>query len=127
MNTSSSLATLFCFLSFSPARLANSLTASISGSSSVTGCPKDRVHAICCLELPYKFSSLAFAFYMATIIAFMMCLLLTAINTGVDTRFIQRVLSTYVIAMPVAFACVTLVRPLVLYLVSKTVATKTGD
>jgi len=78
-------------------------------------------------KLPYKFSSLAFAFYMATIIAFMMCLLLTAINTGVDTQFIQRVLSTYVIAMPVAFACVVLVRPLVLYLVSKTVATKTGD
>ncbi len=78
-------------------------------------------------KLPYKFSSLAFAFYMATIIAFMMCLLLTAINTGVDTRFIQRVLSTYVIAMPVAFACVVLVRPLVLYLVSKTVATNAGD
>ncbi len=78
-------------------------------------------------KLPYKFSSLAFAFYMATIIAFMMCLLLTAINTGIDARFIQRVLGTYVIAMPVAFACVILVRPLVLYLVSKTVATKTGD
>lgn len=78
-------------------------------------------------KLPYKFSSLAFAFYMATIIAFMMCLLLTAINTGVDTQFIQRVLSTYVIAMPVAFACVVLVRPLVLYLVSKTVATNAGD
>ena len=77
-------------------------------------------------KLPYKFSSLAFAFYMATIIAFMMCLLLTAINTGVDTQFIQRVLSTYVIAMPVAFACVVLVRPLVLYLVSKTVATNAG-
>ena len=78
-------------------------------------------------KLPYKFSSLAFAFYMATISAFMMCLLLTAINTGVDTQFIQRVLSTYVIAMPVAFACVVLVRPLVLYLVSKTVATNAGD
>lgn len=78
-------------------------------------------------KLPYKFSSLAFAFYMATIIAFMMCLLLTAINTGVDTQFIQRVLSTYVIAMPVAFACVVLVHPLVLYLVSKTVATNAGD
>ena len=78
-------------------------------------------------KLPYKFSSLAFAFYMATIIAFVMCLLLTAINTGVDTQFIQRVLSTYVIAMPVAFACVVLVRPLVLYLVSKTVATNAGD
>jgi len=78
-------------------------------------------------KLPCKFSSLAFAFYMATIIAFMMCLLLTAINTGVDTQFIQRVLSTYVIAMPVAFACVVLVRPLVLYLVSKTVATNAGD
>lgn len=64
---------------------------------------------------------------MATIIAFMMCLLLTAINTGVNANYLHRVLQTYVIAMPVAFASVILVRPLVLYLVSKTVATKTSD
>lgn len=64
---------------------------------------------------------MAFAFYMATIIAFMMCLLLTAINTGFDANYLHRVLHTYVIAMPVAFASVILVRPLVLYLVAKTV------
>ncbi|MGD9730254.1 MAG: DUF2798 domain-containing protein [Hydrogenophaga sp.] len=72
-------------------------------------------------KLPNKCSSLAFAFYMATIIAFMMCVLLTAINTGVDGHFLRRVLGTYVVAMPVAFACVVLVRPLVLFLVAMTV------
>lgn len=72
-------------------------------------------------KLPNKFSAMAFAFYMATIIAFMMCLLLTAINTGFDANYLHRVLHTYVIAMPVAFASVMLVRPLVMYLVAKTV------
>lgn len=72
-------------------------------------------------KLPNKCSSLAFAFYMATIIAFMMCVLLTAINTGVDGHFLRRVLGTYVVAMPVAFTCVVFVRPLVLFLVAMTV------
>lgn len=72
-------------------------------------------------KLPNRYSTTAFAFYMATIIAFMMCLLLTAINTGLDAYYLQRVLHTYVIAMPVAFVCVIMVRPLVMYLVAKTV------
>lgn len=72
-------------------------------------------------KLPNKYSAMAFAFYMATIIAFMMCLLLTAINTGFDANYLRRVLHTYMIAMPVAFASVILVRPVVMYLVSKTV------
>lgn len=72
-------------------------------------------------KLPNKYSAIAFAFYMATIIAFMMCLLLTAINTGFDANYLRRVLHTYMIAMPVAFGSVILVRPLVMYLVSKTV------
>ena len=64
---------------------------------------------------------MAFAFYMAVIIAFMMCLVLTAINTGVEGHFFARVLNAYVIAMPVAFTCVVFVRPLVLRLVAMTV------
>lgn len=75
------------------------------------------------LKLPGRFSALAFAFYMATIIAFMMCLLLTAINTGVDGQFFARVLKAYAIAMPVAFLCVVFVRPVAMFLVSKTVQT----
>ncbi|UCU94959.1 DUF2798 domain-containing protein [Hydrogenophaga taeniospiralis] len=78
------------------------------------------------LKLPNKFSALAFAFYMAAIIAFMMCLVLTAINTGVDGHFLSRVLSAYVVAMPVAFTCVVLVRPLVLRLVAMTVDAAPG-
>ena len=44
-------AKLPCFLSFSAARDANSLTASSNGSSVVTGRPKDRVTAICFLSV----------------------------------------------------------------------------
>jgi hypothetical protein len=58
---------------------------------------------------------------MATIIAFLMCLVLTAINTGVNGRFLLRALNAYVVAMPVAFVCVVFVRPLVLRLVAMTV------
>ena len=64
---------------------------------------------------------MAFAFYMATIIAFLMCLVLTAINTGIDAHFLLRALKAYVVAMPVAFVCVVFVRPLVLRLVAMTV------
>ena len=78
------------------------------------------------LKLPNKFSALAFAFYMATIIAFMMCLVLTAKNTGVDGHFLARVLEAYVVAMPVAFICVVFVRPLVLRLVAMTVDAAPG-
>lgn len=73
------------------------------------------------LKLPNRYGSLAFAFYMATIIAFLMCLVLTAINTGIDGRFLLRALNAYVVAMPVAFVCVVFVRPLVLRLVAMTV------
>ena len=72
-------------------------------------------------KLPNRFSSLVFALYMAIIIAFMMCLVLTAINTGIDAHFMERVLKTYVVAMPVAFTCVVFFRPLVLRLVAMSV------
>lgn len=78
------------------------------------------------LKLPNRFSSLAFAFYMATIIAFMMSVVLTAINTGIDGHFLARVLKAYVVAMPVAFTCVVFVRPLVLRLVAMTVEPAVG-
>ena len=72
-------------------------------------------------KLPYRFGSLVFAFYMATIIAFMMCLVLTAINTVIDDHFMAKVLKAYVVAMPVAFTCVVFVRPLVQRLVAMSV------
>ncbi|WP_432668089.1 DUF2798 domain-containing protein [Pseudomonas umsongensis] len=72
-----------------------------------------------------KFSSRAtpyvFALYMATIMAFLMSLVITAANTGIDKDFLSNALSAYQLAMPTAFLCILVVRPIVLKLVSLTV------
>lgn len=73
------------------------------------------------MKLPHKFSSIAFAVYMAGIIAFVMSAVLTAINTGMAAGFLSRVLHAYAVAFPVAFTCVVIFRPLVVFLVKKTV------
>ncbi|MFL9583890.1 DUF2798 domain-containing protein [Stenotrophomonas sp. AB1(2024)] len=62
-----------------------------------------------------------FAFFMASIMAMLMCLVITAANAGVNADFPVRVLSAYQLAMPTAFCCVLLVRPLVVRLVALTV------
>lgn len=72
-------------------------------------------------KLPSKYAPMAFAFYMAAIIAFMMCVFLTALNTGMDGTFISRVLKAYTVAMPFAFVMVLLFRPLVFKLTKLTV------
>ena len=68
-------------------------------------------------RLPPKAMPLVFAFWMAAIMALLMCTVITVANTGVDAGLPARVLRAYVLAMPVAFACVLLVRPLVARLV----------
>ena len=60
---------------------------------------------------------LVLAFWMAAIMALVMCTVITVGNTGTDARLPARVLQAYVVAMPVAFACVLVVRPLVARLV----------
>ena len=42
-----------------------------------------------------------------------MCTVIIASNTGIDGGLPLRILRAYVLAMPVAFVCVLLVRPLV--------------
>ena len=64
-------------------------------------------------RLPSKAMPWVFAFYMAAIMALLMCTVLTASNTGIDGRLPLRILRAYALAMPVAFLCVLLVRPLV--------------
>lgn len=49
--------------------------------------------------------------------ALLMCTVITAANTGFDAGLTGRVLRAYALAMPVAFGCVPLVRPLVARLV----------
>jgi hypothetical protein len=77
------------------------------------------------VKLPYKFSSIAFAFYMAGIIALVMSAVLTALGSGIEDGYIQRVLRSYAVAFPVAFICVVIFRPLIVYLVKKTVHSPT--
>lgn len=74
-------------------------------------------------KLPAKFLPVAFSFYMAAIMAFLMCLLITAMNNGVTEDYLALVWRAYQIAMPSAFICVLAVRPLVLKLVKLTVVT----
>lgn len=62
-----------------------------------------------------------FAFYMSAIMALLMCFVITAANGGIDVDYLHNVLKAYQLAMPVAFFCVLMVRPIVLRLVSLTV------
>ncbi|MDO4223769.1 MAG: DUF2798 domain-containing protein [Acinetobacter sp.] len=68
--------------------------------------------------IPAKYTPIVFSFFMAGIMAFLMSICLVAFNTGLHGNFFERVLHSYIIAMPVAFLCVLLVRPIVMKLVS---------
>lgn len=72
-------------------------------------------------KLPVRATPYAFALYMSAIMAFLMCLVITAANNGTQEDYLSNVLRAYKLAMPVAFVCVLLVRPIVLKLVSWTV------
>lgn len=72
-------------------------------------------------KLHKRYTPFVFAFYMAGIMAFLMCCTIVASNSGFGAGYLQRVLSAYALAMPVAFCCVVMVRPLVLRLVALTV------
>jgi Protein of unknown function (DUF2798) len=74
-------------------------------------------------KLPARAMPVAFAFFMSSIMAMLMSLVITAANRGIGDGYLQAVLSAYSLAMPVAFVCVMLVRPIVLKLVSLTVRT----
>lgn len=71
--------------------------------------------------IPKTYTHLVFAFYMSALMALLMSSLLVALNTGVDGQYMSRVLHAYIVAMPVAFCCVTLVRPVVMKLVNITI------
>lgn len=73
------------------------------------------------MKLPHQLTTIAFAAYMAGIIAFVVSAFLTAINSGVGAGFAASVLHAYAVALPVAFVCVLLFRPVALFLVKKTV------
>ncbi|MGH8382965.1 DUF2798 domain-containing protein [Pseudomonas sp.] len=72
-------------------------------------------------KLGVRTTPYVFAFYMSAIMALLMCFVITAANAGIDAYYLSNVLKAYQLAMPVAFACVLVVRPIVLKLVAWTV------
>lgn len=73
-------------------------------------------------KLPARYSPVVFAFFMSAIMAFLMCLVITAANNSLTKAYLVNeylvgVLHAYALAMPVAFVCVLAVRPLVIKLV----------
>lgn len=71
--------------------------------------------------VPKRYTSLVFAFYMSALMALLMSTVLVAINTGTGGNFFMRVLHSYAVAMPIAFFCVSIVRPFVTRLVMMTI------
>ncbi|SDH89701.1 DUF2798 domain-containing protein [Pseudomonas abietaniphila] len=72
-------------------------------------------------RFPKAMAAYVFALYMATIMAFLMCLVITLTEFGFDDHYMRNVMSAYRVAMPSAFVCVLLVRPIVARLVAWTV------
>ena len=73
------------------------------------------------LKFAPRATPFVFAFFMAGIMALLMCLVITAAHAGIGEGYLGLVLDAYLLAMPVAFCCVLVVRPLVLRLVALTV------
>lgn len=72
-------------------------------------------------KLSARATPYVFALYMATIMALLMSFVITAANSGIDIDYLSNALHAYKLAMPVAFLCILVVRPIVLKLVSLTV------
>lgn len=73
------------------------------------------------LKLGVRATPYVFAFYMSGIMDLLMCFVITAANSGIHDDYLGHVLKAYQLAMPVAFACVLVVRPIVIKLVALTV------
>lgn len=69
-------------------------------------------------KIPKRFTPYVFAFFMAGIMAFLMSMVIVAASSGVEDGYPLRVIHSYALAMPVAFFCVLIVRPVVVYLVA---------
>lgn len=72
-------------------------------------------------KIPRRFAPYVFAFYMALFMALLMCGFLVWLQTGFDDGYWLRALKAYLVAMPVAFCCVVLLRPIVVRFVEGTV------
>lgn len=73
------------------------------------------------IKLSARATPYVFALYMSTIMAFLMTLVITAANAGIGPDYLSNVLNAYRLAMPAAFVCILVVRPIVTKLVFLTV------
>lgn len=73
------------------------------------------------VRLPRHTSPYIFALYMATIMAFLMSLVITLAEFGMGADYMINVMNAYRLAMPAAFFCILVVRPIVVKLVGMTV------
>lgn len=73
------------------------------------------------IRLPKHASPYIFALYMATIMAFLMSLVITFAESGMGPHYMTNVMNAYQVAMPAAFVCILVVRPIVIRLVGLTV------
>jgi hypothetical protein len=67
-------------------------------------------------KLPNKFTPLVLGFWMSLLMAALMCLIVTAINTGIDAELGRRWLQAFVLVWPIAFAVLLVLRPVALRL-----------
>lgn len=72
-------------------------------------------------KLHAKYTPIVFAFYMSMIMAFLMSLIIVAANSGITDHYLNQVVHAYRIAMPAAFFCILVVRPVVMFLVRHTI------
>jgi hypothetical protein len=79
------------------------------------------IHSNRRIRLPKRATPYVFALYMATIMAFLMCLVITLAEFGMSENYMKNVMNAYQVAMPSAFICVLIVRPMVARLVAWTV------
>ena len=69
-------------------------------------------------RLPKFLAPYVFALYMATVMSFLMCLVITFTEFGYNSNYLKNVMTAYRVAMPAAFLCILAVRPLVARLVA---------
>lgn len=74
------------------------------------------------IKIPKRYTHYVFAFFMAGIMACLMCMVIVAANSGIHHNYLQHVVHAYLLAMPVAFVCVLIVRPVVVKLVALVIA-----
>lgn len=68
-------------------------------------------------KLPARYTSIVFAFFMSAIMALLMCFVITVASNGLHNDYFSKVMHAYTLAMPVAFVCILIVRPVVIKLV----------